>query len=83
MSMANRSFTAARQEAASICFGLDRALDEQSLAVFLQRAVSDEVLAVLLPRLEESEVGAVVDFVTGLLRKHLGKQEYHQLFLGD
>jgi len=62
---------------------MDRALDEKSLAVFLQRATCDELLASLLPRLEEGEVGAVVDFFTGLLHKHLSKQEYHQLFLDD
>ena len=78
-----RSYSAADQAAASICFGLERALDEQSLAVFLQRATSDELLAALIPRLEEGEVATVVDFITGLMRKHLSKQEYHQLFLGD
>lgn len=81
--MTIRSFSAANQEAASICFGMNRVLDEQSLAVFLQRATCDELLAALLPRLEEKEVAAVVDFVSGLMRKHLSKQEYHQLFLDD
>ncbi|MDH3359317.1 MAG: hypothetical protein OEL55_00460 [Desulfobulbaceae bacterium] len=78
-----RSFLAANREAASVCFGLNRELDEQSLAVFLQRATSDDLLAVLLPRLEDKEVSAVVDFVSGLMHKHLSKQEYHQLFLND
>ncbi len=81
--MTIRSYSAANQPAASICFGLERVLDEQSLAVFLQRATSDELLASLIPRLEEGEVATVVDFVTGLMRKHLSKQEYHNLFLGD
>jgi len=81
--MTIRSYSAAGQAAASICFGMDRALDEQSLAIFLQRATSDELLATLIPRLGEGEVEAVVDFFTGLMRKHLSKQEYHRLFLGD
>ena len=81
--MKNRSYSSAGQAAASICFGMNRDLDEQSLAVFLQRASSDELLATLIPRLGEDEVATVVDFITGLMHKHLSKQEYHQLFLGD
>ncbi len=81
--MTMRTYSAAEQAAASICFGMDRALDEHSLAIFLQRATSDELLSLLIPRLGEGEVTAVVDFLSGLMRKHLSKQEYHQLFLGD
>ena len=69
--------------ATDICFGLNRQLDEQSLAIFLQRATSDALLEVLIPRLEDAEVTAVVDFLTRLLGRHLSEQEYHRLFLGD
>lgn len=78
-----RLHSSADQTATSICFGMNRDLDEQSLAVFLQRATSDELLDSLIPRLAEDEVAKVVDFLTGLMRKHLSEQEYHQLFLDD
>ncbi len=78
-----RLHSSADQTATSICFGMNRDLDEQSLVTFLQRATSDELLDTLIPRLAEDEVAKVVDFLTGLMRKHLSEQEYHQLFLDD
>ncbi|MDH3394411.1 MAG: hypothetical protein OEL66_10415 [Desulfobulbaceae bacterium] len=81
--MTIRSYSSAGQSATSICFGMDRALDEQSLAIFLQRATSDELLRALIPRLGDDEVSSVVDFLTGLMHKHFTEQEYHKLFLGD
>ena len=81
--MTIRSYSSAGQSAAGICFGMARDLDEQSLAIFLQRATSDDLLRTLIPRLADEEVSSVVDFLTGLMRKHFSEQEYHQLFLGD
>ncbi|MDA8163761.1 MAG: hypothetical protein M0017_01825 [Desulfobacteraceae bacterium] len=41
------------------------------------------MLTALIPRLSDSEVEAAVELLTGLLRRHLSKEEYHQLFLKD
>ncbi|MCI5139315.1 MAG: hypothetical protein D3922_13100 [Candidatus Electrothrix sp. AR1] len=66
-----------------ICFGLDRKLDEQSLALFLRLFSKDELLNTLIPRLEEDEITGLVQQVTELLHKHLTEKEYHEIFLGD
>lgn len=66
-----------------ICFGLNREMDERSLALFLRIVGSDEMLATLIPRLDEGDIGATVDFFTGLMKKHLSESEYHRLFLGE
>ncbi|MEJ2032598.1 MAG: hypothetical protein P8Y63_06080 [Deltaproteobacteria bacterium] len=69
--------------ASAICFGLDRPTDERSLQLFLQNFAEPAVLEVLIPRLNDSEIEAAIDFLTGLLRRHLSKEEYHRLFLKD
>ena len=69
--------------AATICFGLDRATDERSLAAFLQRFAEPKLLEQLIPRLTEQEIAAAVDVLSGLLRQHLSEKEYHRLFLQD
>jgi TorA maturation chaperone TorD len=66
-----------------ICFGLDRATDERSLALFLQLFCREEFLQTLIPRLGDAEIEQLVDHLTGLMRRHLREDEYHQLFLGD
>lgn len=67
----------------SMVFGFDRATDEKSLAVFLQKIVSPDLLAQLLPRLEDQEIESVLQLFTGLMKKHLSKNEFHRLFFGD
>ena len=64
-----------------ICFGLDRPLDEQSLIAFLENLAAPGLLHALVPRLTDEEILAVVDFLTGLMKKHLSHEEYHRLFL--
>ena len=66
-----------------ICFGLNRELDEQSLALFLRLFSKDELLNTLIPRLKEDEITDLVQKITALLHKHLAEKEYHELFLGD
>ncbi|CAK8725023.1 Cytoplasmic protein [Candidatus Electrothrix laxa] len=66
-----------------ICFGLDRNLDEQSLALFLRLFTQDNLLDTLIPRLKEGEIMDLVQQLTELLHKHLAEEEYHELFLGD
>ncbi len=67
----------------AICFGFDRATDEGSLKLFLRLFADDRLLAALLPRLTDQELGGLVDSLTGLMRRHLSEEEYHQLFLRD
>ena len=66
---------------ARICFGLDRETDERSLAVFLGLFSRDELLRTLIPRLADEDIIQLVDTVTGILRKHLEEEEYHELIL--
>jgi hypothetical protein len=72
-----------KDRAAEIAFGLDRATDERSLALFLTRFSRPEVLEVLLPRLSDPELLGLVDQLSVLLKKHLREGEYHRLFLRD
>jgi len=66
-----------------ICFGLDRKLDEQSLALFLRLFSQDNLLDALIPRLKGDEIMDLVQQLTELLHKYLAEKEYHELFLGD
>jgi len=69
--------------ASEIAFGLDRATDERSLAIFLARFTRPELLEVLIPRLSEPELLSLLDQLSGLLKKYLQEGEYHRLFLRD
>ncbi|RUM36934.1 MAG: hypothetical protein DSY57_04885 [Desulfobulbus sp.] len=66
-----------------ICFGLDRATDEQSLMLFLQLFSRKQLLEILVPRLDDQEIDQTVHLLTTLMRNHLKEREYHELFLGD
>jgi TorA maturation chaperone TorD len=66
-----------------ICFGLNREIDEQSLAIFLRLFTRERLLRTLIPRLEDDEIKQIVQQLTGVLHKHLQEKEYHELFLGD
>lgn len=65
----------------SICFGLNRITDEQSLSIFLKLFSRDQLLNTLLPRLGEEEIEEVVKLLTRIMHNHLQKNEYHSLFL--
>ncbi len=69
--------------AMEICFGLDRATDERSLAAFLRIFSDSRLCDHLIPRLSDEEITGLVDHLTGLMRRHLREDEYHRLFLGD
>jgi hypothetical protein len=73
----------AAAEVHEICFGLDRATDENSLRVFIEKFANPVLLEQLMPRLSDSEIHTTVDSLTALLRRHLSRKEYHQLFLRD
>ena len=70
-------------QAHTIAFGFDRVTDERSFVLFLQRFVDKKLMATLLPRLQDEDILATVDFLTGIMRKHLSEKEYHSLFLAE
>ncbi len=71
------------KQAHTIAFGFDRATDEHSFRLFLQRFVDEKLMETLLPRLQDEDILATVDFLTGIMRKHLTEKEYHSLFLAE
>jgi hypothetical protein len=71
------------RQAHAIVFGFDRATDEKSLRLFLECFTDKKLLDALLPRLHDDEINATVDFLTGIMHKHLSEKEYHSLFLAD
>lgn len=79
----NDHIAAPLRKASEIAFGLDRATDELSLALFLERFARPELLATLVPRLGDQEIVALLDHLGGLMKKHLREPEYHRLFLKD
>lgn len=66
----------------SICFGWDRATDEQSCQAFVRRFSHPALLATLTPRLTDAELTGLIYHLSGIMKKHLSEQEYHSLFLG-
>jgi hypothetical protein len=79
----NKTAKKGTRQAHAIVFGFDRATDEKSLRLFLQCFTDKTVLDALLPRLHDDEIHATVDFLTGIMHKHLSEKEYHGLFLAD
>lgn len=70
-------------EPSQICFGFDRATDESSLIVFIEAFADRKLLTTLVPRMKDEEITAMVDHLTGLMKRHLAEKEYHQLFLSE
>ena len=69
--------------AGDICFGLDRALDVRSLTFYLQLFGREEFAVLLAERMTSEEIIALVDDLTGLIKKHFSEAEYHRYFLHD
>jgi hypothetical protein len=78
-----RSLIQKKIDPAEICFGLSREADQRSLAAFLQLFAAPAMLEALIPRLSDDDISATVDFLTGLMKKHLQENEYHTLFLNE
>jgi len=70
-------------QAHGIVFGFDRATDEKSFVMFLERFADKKLLETMLPRLQDEDILATVDFLTGIMHKHLSEKEYHSLFLAE
>ena len=67
----------------TICFGLSSELDRRSCASFLQLLGNPELAETLASRLSPEEIEEFVELGSSLLRRHLSKEEYHRLFLGE
>jgi hypothetical protein len=70
-------------EPEKMCFGLSEELDRQSLITFLQLSGRSQFAEVFAERLSSKEILEFIDYFFNLLKKHISKSEYHQLFLLD
>lgn len=64
-------------------FGMNRESDEKALNSFLHLFSNERLTDVLIPRMSDEEIIQTVDFLTGIMRRHLKETEYHELFLGE
>ena len=68
-------------DTATICFGLDGELDRRSCATFLKLLGQSRLAETLAGRMSSQEIEHLVGLCSSLLRQHLSKREYHDLFL--
>lgn len=66
----------------TICFGLNRQTDEESLQHFIRAFAQPELLDVLVPRMSDAEIARLLDDLSALMGVHFKEREYHKLFLG-
>ena len=66
-----------------MCFGLNTELDRGSLACFLQLLGRKELAETLAERLSSAEIERLVHITTGLMKKNMSEDEYHELFLQE
>ena len=64
-----------------VAVGLSREIDEATLTVYLQTFSDDRLMEAVRGRLSDEEIRQGIDWITGLLRKHLSHEEYHRFFL--
>ena len=64
-----------------MCFGLNLDLDRESVTCFLQLMGRPELVETLASRLSSEDIQELVHFLTGVLKKNMSEDEYHELFL--
>ncbi|HIQ37991.1 MAG TPA: hypothetical protein EYH36_08380 [Desulfocapsa sulfexigens] len=64
-----------------MCFGLNLELDRESITCFLQLLGRPELARTLANRLSSEEIQEIVHYFTGVLKKNMSEDEYHELFL--
>ncbi len=64
-----------------MCFGLNLDLDRESVSCFLQLLGRPELATTLANRLSSEEIQELVHYFTGLLKKNMSEDEYHEMFL--
>lgn len=66
-----------------MCFGLSTELDRKSVAIYLQLLGRKEQAETLAERLSSAEIEELVHLTTGLMKKNMTEDEYHELFLQE
>ena len=66
-----------------MCFGLNLELDRESITCFLQLLGRPELTENLANRLSSEEIQEIVHYFTGVLKKNMSEDEYHELFLRE
>ncbi|MBN4048962.1 hypothetical protein JYU00_02265 [bacterium AH-315-N22] len=64
-----------------MCFGLSLELDRESITCFLQLLGRPELAKTLASRLSSKEIQELVHYFTGVLKRNMSEDEYHELFL--
>ncbi|MCG6931447.1 MAG: hypothetical protein LJE64_12910 [Desulfofustis sp.] len=70
-------------DAATIMFGLTPERDRESCSTYLQILGRRDLAQTLSSRLSPEEIEQLVEVTSSLMRRHLSRQEYHLLFLGN
>lgn len=66
-----------------MCFGLNLELDRESITCFLQLMGQPALAETLASRLSSEEIQEIVHYFTGVLKKSMSENEYHELFLRE
>ncbi len=64
-----------------MCFGLNLELDRESITSFFQLMGRPALAKTLANRLSSEEIQEIVHYFTGVLKKSMSEDEYHELFL--
>ena len=64
-------------------FGANRETDENTVVYYLQKFSDDQLMQTIIKRLSDEELAEIFSFITRMLKKHLVRDEYHNLFLKE
>jgi uncharacterized membrane protein len=64
-------------------FGLDRTSDEETVIVYLQKFSDDTLIKHLVKKMSDSELEEIYLLISRLMKTHLTKPEYEQMFLKE
>lgn len=64
-------------------FGFTREVDEYTLTYYLQKFSDDAFMALLRSRMSQEDLEGLFDYLTGIMKRYLKEEEYHQYFLKD
>lgn len=81
--MANHSHNFVENYQGLVAFGFNRETDENTIIYYLQKFSDDDLMHHIVKRLSDEELKEIFDLISGLLKKHLAENEYHNQFLKD
>ena len=81
--MGRRSYRFAEEYDGLLGFGMDRRMDEATVACYLQMFSDDTLLRHLCRRMSNEDLESLFNHLGDLLRKYLSEEEYHRFFLMD